>query len=289
MRSELVEYPFQSKFLEVDGQRLAYLDEGQGPVLVMVHGNPSWSYLYRHLISSLSKNYRVIVPDHLGCGFSAKPQDHSYRLADHLANLEAVLAHCQVKHCIMLVHDWGGAIGLGWAGNHPERVNGLVLFNTAAFRSQHIPWRIRVCRWPLLGPLLIRGLNSFAGAAVHMAVQQKMAPEIARSFIAPYDSWANRIATLRFVQDIPLASSHPSWSTLSKVEENLSKLSNIPMLICWGGKDFCFNDHFYHEWQRRFPQAKCHYFPEAGHYVLEDAGEEIEPLVTAFCRENFQR
>ena len=284
--NELAEYPFQPRFLSVDGHKMAYLDEGgrDRPVLVMVHGNPSWSYLFRNLVAGLRDQYRIIVPDHIGCGFSDKPHHYPYRLANHIANLTALLEHCQVERCQLMVHDWGGAIGMGWAGRHADRVASLVVFNTAAFAAPHIPKRIALCRWPLLGPLLVRGLNGFAGAAVFMAVRKKLRPEVARSFVAPYDSWANRIATLRFVQDIPMNPRHPSWPTLLEVEAGLSNLQEKPMLICWGGRDFCFNDYFYDQWQRRFPQAESHYFPEAGHYVLEDAGDEILPLVRQFCQ-----
>jgi len=286
MAMPLAEYPFTPKFLEVaGGHKMAYLDEGEGFPLVMVHGNPSWSYLYRNLVTGLLDNYRIIVPDHLGCGFSAKPQDYPYTLANHIANLETLLEHCNIKRCILVVHDWGGAIGMGWAGSHPQQIAGLVVLNTAAFPSHHIPWRIAVCRWPLLGPLLVRGLNGFAGAAVFMAVAKKMEAKIAQGFLAPYDSWANRVATLRFVQDIPMSKSHPTWPVLQDVAENLTYLAAKPMLICWGGRDFCFNDYFYAQWQSRFPKAQCHYFPDAGHYVLEDAGPEILGLLRQFCKD----
>ena len=268
----LAEYPFNPKvFLTADGDRLSYLDEGDGPTVVMAHGNPSWSYLYRNVVTALKDKYRCIVPDHLGCGFSDKPQDYPYRLQNHIDNFTALLDSQGVERCVVMVHDWGGAIGMGWAGQHPERVAGLVVLNTAAFHSHRIPLRIAVCRWPLLGALLVRGLNGFAGPATFMAVRKKMRPEVKAGFLAPYDSWANRVAVHRFVQDIPLRPGHSSWESLTQVETSLDRLTDKPMLICWGGRDFCFNDHFYREWQQRFPGAQSHYFPEAGHYVLEDA------------------
>ncbi len=278
----LAEYPFQPRYFSVDGHRLAYLDQGQGLPVVMVHGNPSWSYLYRNLVAHLQGRYRCIVPDHLGCGFSDKPQGYPYRLANHLDNLERLLDSLAIKRCVLVVHDWGGAIGMGWAGRHADRVAGVVVLNTAAFRSPLMPLRIAVCRWPLLGKVLVRGLNGFAGAAIFMAVAKRMRPEVAQSFLAPYNSWRNRIAVHRFVQDIPMKPTHPSWSTLVAVEEGLCHLQQVPMLLCWGGRDFCFNDWFYEQWQRRFPQAEAHYYKDAGHYVLEDALEEIAPLVDRF-------
>jgi haloalkane dehalogenase len=278
----LAEYPFRPRQLEIDGHRLSYLDEGQGPVVVMVHGNPSWSYLYRNLVSGLRDRYRCLVPDHLGCGFSAKPADYPYRLSNHIDNLEHLLETLGVARCILIVHDWGGAIGMGWAGRHPERVAGVVVLNTAAFRSSRIPLRISICRWPILGSLLVRGLNGFARAATFMAVTRPMRPEIAAGFLAPYDNWRHRIAVLRFVEDIPMDSDHPSWATLAAVEASLPLLQPCPMLLCWGGRDFCFNDAFFEEWRKRFPAAEAHYFSEAGHYVLEDWMAEILPLIEGF-------
>ncbi len=283
---ELAQFPFTPKSYMVDGHRLAYLDEGSGPPVVMLHGNPSWSYLYRNLIVALRDNYRLIVLDHLGCGFSDKPQDYSYCLHNHIDNLERLLAGLGIKKCSLVVHDWGGAIGMGWAGKYPERVAALVVLNSAAFRSRHIPLRIAICRWPLLGQLLVRGLNGFAGAAVTMAVNKKMKPEVAAGFLHPYDSWQNRIAVFRFVQDIPLDNSHPSWQELVRIENSLILLQNKPMLICWGGRDFCFNQLFYEQWKQRFPQAEAHCFAEAGHYVLEDAFAKIAPLVDDFLKDH---
>ena len=284
----LAEYPYQSRFCEIGGHRMAYLDEGSGPPLVMVHGNPSWSYLYRNLIAGLRDRYRCIAPDHLGCGFSDKPQDYPYRLANHVDNLDRLLESLAIERCILVVHDWGGAIGMGWAVRHPERVAGVVVLNTAAFRSDRLPLRIAVCRWPLLGPLLVRGLNGFARAATFMAVSRPMRAEIARGFLTPYDSWANRIAILRFVQDIPMNEGHPSWSTLLSIENSLHRLQHCPVLLCWGGRDFCFNDSFYQQWRLRFPLAEAHYFAAANHYVLEDALPEIRPLIDAFIERTTQ-
>lgn len=274
--SGLAQYPFTPKMFRLaDGHRLSYLDEGNGPTVVMAHGNPSWSYLYRNLVTALKADYRCLVPDHLGCGFSDKPQDYPYRLQNHIDNFTALLDSRGIERCVLVVHDWGGAVGTGWAGQHPDRVAGLVVLNTAAFHSGLIPLRIAVCRWPLLGALLVRGLNGFALPATFMAVRKKIRPDIKAGFLAPYDSWANRVAVHRFVQDIPLQPNHPSWDSLSRVENSLDQLNDKPMLICWGGRDFCFNEQFYAEWCRRFPHAQSHYFPEAGHYVLEDALPEV--------------
>lgn len=280
--ANLAQYPFSPKTTIINGHRLSYLDEGQGPVLVMLHGNPSWSYLYRNLVSRLRDRFRVIVPDHMGCGLSDKPKDYPYRLRTHIDNLTILLDRLGVDRCSLVVHDWGGAIGMGWAVEHLEKVEKICVLNTAAFLSSRIPLRINICRLPVLGQIIIQGFNGFAWPATFMAVRKKMAKEVAAGFLYPYDSWNHRIATHRFVQDIPLGKKHPSWPDLAKIDSNLAKLQDKPMLICWGGKDFCFNDFFFDEWQQRFPAAQCHYFPEAGHYILEDAFDEVAPLVEKF-------
>ncbi len=278
------DYPFQSNYYTIGEHRLHYVDEGQGDVIVMVHGNPTWSYYYRRLISLLSKQHRIIAVDHMGCGLSDKPQDYDYCLQNHINNLDSLLQNLQIGSFSMVVHDWGGAIGMGVAAKHPDLIKRAMILNTAAFRSQRIPFRISVCRWPFVGKLLVRGLNGFAGPAVTMAVSKKMDKNVAAAFVAPYNSWQNRVAVASFVEDIPLDSSHPSYQTLLTVEKGLEKFQErqLPMLICWGGKDFCFNDSFYDEWCKRFPHADTHYFKEAGHYILEDAFDEIAPLALKF-------
>ena len=200
--------------------------------------------------------------------------------------MEKLLAHLGLPSYSLVLHDWGGAIGMGVAGRAPERVRSLVVMNTAAFRSRRLPFRIRLCRVPILGDLLVRGCNGFARAAISMAVAGRLPGEVAAGYLAPYDSWRNRIATLRFVQDIPLSPKDASWETLLEIEHRLPTFRHTPMLLLWGGRDFCFTREFFEEWRRRFPDAEHHFFPEAGHYLLEDAGQEIGPLVARFLAEN---
>lgn len=285
----LAEYPFEPKRTLINGFNLSYLDEGEGPVIVMLHGNPTWSYFYRNLVVRLRHRYRIIVPDHLGCGLSDKPQDHDYTLANHIDNIEELLRQLDIDRYSLVVHDWGGAIGMGLAVRDPRRLVSSVVMNTAAFLSSRIPLRINVCRVPLLGDIIIRGLNGFAWPATFMAVTKKMAPEIVRGYLAPYDSWTNRIATHRFVQDIPLSSHHRSYQTLAGIDKGLAGLQDKPMMIAWGGKDFCFTEEFYDQWTARFPEAEKYYFAEAGHYLLEDAGDLIIPLIDKFFHSMLDR
>ncbi|MCZ7649052.1 MAG: alpha/beta fold hydrolase [Planctomycetota bacterium] len=281
-------YPFENRYLDRGGLRYHYLDEGQGEPLVMVHGNPTWSFYFRNLVAAFRSHYRCVAPDHIGCGFSDKPGDerYAYTLDRRVDDLEALLERLGLREDLTLIlHDWGGMIGLAYAARHPERVRRFVILNTSAFHlpaSKPFPWQLWLTRTPL-GALLVRGLNLFGrGAARACVTRRPLPPEVRAAYLAPYDSWAHRIAVLRFVQDIPLRPRDPGYETVSGVEQSLARFRDRPMLICWGEKDFVFDRHFLAEWERAFPGAELHRFPDCGHYILEDAGAEIAELVREF-------
>lgn len=283
------DYPFDPHWTNLSGHRLHYLDEGSGSPVVMVHGNPNWSYYWRKLIPALSDRFRCLAIDHIGCGLSDKPDDahYDYTLARRIADLEAWLDQLGVKENITLIaHDWGGMIACGFAVRHPERIAKFVMLNTAAFplpKTKPVPWQLRLARTPLLGALLVRGFNAFSRGAVKSCVTRRpMPPDVAAAYCAPYDSWANRIAVHRFVQDIPLNPSDRVWNTVKEVEAGLHRLNDKRMLIGWGDRDFVFDHHFATEWQRRFPAAEWLRFPDAGHYILEDAADELIPAIRNF-------
>lgn len=272
-------YPWRHHFLGLNGLNLNYVDEGTGPAMLMVHGNPTWSFYYRHLIKAFSSHFRCVVPDHMGCGFSDKPQDYNYSLENHIQNLEKLVAFLGLKDITLVVHDWGGAIGMGLATRHPELIKRIVVLNTAAFLSQNIPKRIALCKAGKFGEFLVRGLNGFAWPATFMATKRGLPKDVKAAYLAPYDSWNNRIAVSRFVQDIPLEESHPSWKTLATIESDLPKV-RVPKLIVWGGRDFCFDRTFFEKWISIYPDAEAHWIANAGHYVLEDAPKQaIETMV----------
>jgi haloalkane dehalogenase len=278
-------YPFTSHELRIGGNRYHYLDEGTGPVLLMVHGNPTWSFYWRNLIQALRPRYRVIVPDHIGCGLSDKPQDYPYRLQNHIDNLGKLIEHLDLREITLLAHDWGGAIGMGAAVAAPARFARFVLFNTAAFRSQEMPLRIRICRAPGgVGRFLVRGLNGFLRGALVMGLSDhaRLTPAVHSGYLAPYNSWANRIAIHRFVLDIPLDPSHPSYQTLQQVENGLAQFRDHPVQLVWGMRDWCFTGRFLDRFRDFFPQAEVQRFEDAGHWVIEDAHERIIPLVERF-------
>ena len=280
-------YPFTSHWLHLDDINYHFLDEGSkdAPPIVMLHGNPTWSFYYRTLIPELSKTHRVIVPDHVGCGFSDKPQDYPYTLEQHIQNLEVLINHLGLEHITFVLHDWGGAIGMGYATRHPKKASRFVIFNTAAFLSNKVPLRIKICRVPIIGAFLVRALNGFALAAFKFATKQprRFSKQVRTGYIAPYDNWQNRIAIHRFVCDIPLEANHPTRKTVEEIDSKLYLLRDCQMLIIWGKGDFCFTERdFLPMWQTRFPDAEVHVIPNAGHYVVEDAHEQILPYIEQF-------
>ncbi len=275
--------------LDLGGLRYHYLDEGQGEPVVMLHGNPTWSFYYRRLVEALNGSARTIVPDHIGCGLSDKPDDsrYEYTLDRRARDLEVLLDHLGVDRGITLVlHDWGGMIGMAYAARHPKRIARLIILNTAAFHlpaSKPFPWPLWVCRDTPLGAWLVRGRNAFCRGAARVGCRRRPMPrEIRDAYLAPYDSWDHRIAVHRFVQDIPLKLGDRSFDAVTRAQSRLGSFADVPILIAWGMKDFVFDRHFLAEWARRFPRADVHRFPEAGHYVLEDEGDRIIPLVRAF-------
>ena len=271
-------YPFAPRrFRTPGGATMSYLDEGPrtDEAVLMVHGNPTWSFYYRDVVKTLAPEVRCVVPDHVGMGLSDKPEGYDYRLETRIADVEALVDSLGLKRIHLIVHDWGGAIGFGFAVRHPEKIGRIVILNTAAFFSPHLPRRIALCRAGFLGKWLVRGLNGFAGPATWMSTVRPLAAEVKRGYLFPYDSWAHRVAVHRFVQDIPMRASHPTRVVLDGIEAGLSLLAERKKTILWGGRDFCFNDHFLAHWTRVCPEAEVHRYDDAGHYVLEDAGEDI--------------
>ncbi len=281
-------YPFDAHHFDCDGLRYHYLDEGAGDPVVMVHGNPTWSFYYRDLARALRTDHRVLVPDHIGCGLSEKPDDarYAYTLSRRIDDLEAWLDSLALDRPITLVgHDWGGMIAMGWAVRHPERVGRIVLMNTAAFHlpeDMRMPRSLAFVRNTRLASFLVRRCNLFARGAAWLAPARPLPKALRDAYCAPYDTPDHRIATLRFVQDIPLAPGDPAYDAVTGIEQGLSHFAETPILLLWGERDFVFAPPVLELFERAWPHAQSHRFPRAGHYVLEEARDEILPLVRDF-------
>jgi haloalkane dehalogenase len=283
-------YPFASQELKIDGLRYHYLDEGSGPVLLLSHGNPTWSFFWREIVTALRGEYRLIVVDHIGCGLSDKPSpaQYPYRLARRAEDMNRLVEHLDLRDVTLVAHDWGGAIGMGAALLNTERYSRFVLMNTAAFRAPTCPWKIRLCHIPVLGQIGVQGLNLFVKAALVEATAkpERMTPLVQAGFAAPYDSWANRAAVYRFVQDIPLRPSHPSYQTLLDIENGLAQFRGHPVCFIWGMKDWCFTPWFLEKFREFLPQAEVHKIEDAGHYVVQDSPEQVIEIMRGFFKAN---
>lgn len=282
-------YPFTSRFVEVNGFAMHYVDEGEGEPVVLLHGNPTWSFYFRELVKGLAHAYRCIAPDHIGCGLSARPgpSEYGFRLRNRVDDIEAFIAALGLeKDITLVVHDWGGMIGSAFAVRHPQRISRLVVLNTAAFlkpEAKPLPWTLKFIRsLPALATPAVLGLNLFARGAAWTASVRRLPADVRQGLLAPYNSWHNRLATLKFVQDIPLSPADPSYDLAAEVDHILDRLRGKPMLVCWGERDFVFDRDYLAEWQRRFPQAEVHCFSDAGHYVLEDVPDRVLNLIEDF-------
>jgi haloalkane dehalogenase len=279
--------------MDLNGLKYHYLDEGSGDPILMLHGNPTWSFYYRELVKALSPNFRTIAPDHIGCGLSDKPTEerYDYRLKNRVNDLEVFIDHLNLRRRItLLLHDWGGIIGMAYALRYRATIGRIILLNTAAFlppSGKRLPIRLRLIRnFKPLAITAVLGLNLFCHGALFMAAHKRISKDVKSGLIAPYNTWRNRIATLKFVQDIPLKQEDTSYGIVKYVDENLHRLADLPVLICWGQRDFVFDSNYLKEWQRRFPNAEVHAFQDAGHYVLEDVPEKIIPITYDFLNKH---
>lgn len=282
-------YPFESKFTNINGHQMHYVDEGEGPPVVMVHGNPTWSFYFRNVINALSKNFRAIAPDHIGCGFSDKPDTGSYpyTLSSRVSDFGSFIGTLDLDEKInLVVHDWGGMIALAWAVDHPDRVNKIVITNTSGFflpEDKQFPRTLALIKYlKIFAVPAVLGLNIFARGALYLGSETPLPGMVKKGLVEPYNSWKNRIATLKFVQDIPISEKDQSFAVVDHVQNHLNRLDASQLMFLWGAKDFVFDLTFLNEFRRRFPRAATHVFHDAGHYLFEDKPEETCRLIPAF-------
>lgn len=291
-------YPFESRFITVDGQRMHYVDEGKGETLLLLHGNPTWSYLYRHMIEDLSKRYRCIAPDHLGFGFSDKPRHGDYSMRAHIMRLDAFVAKLGLENVTMVAQDWGGIIGLGWAVRHKERIRRLVLMNTTGFvprdrfafaKMRPLPhgllwlWALKV---PVLGEVFVQGLNGFAKVLLPAGIQhrERLTPQAMEGYLDPYPTWASRRAHLKAVRQVPLLPTHPTWRLLQEIGAELDGWQ-VPTQLIWGMRDPVFVPWFLEEFERRLPNhAPSVRIDDASHFLQDDRPDRICETIRGFMQ-----
>ena len=290
-RPILADYAFQPNFFRrtEDDLALHYLDEGQGAPVIMVHGNPTWSFFWRKLIPALAPDFRCLVPDHLGMGWSARPsaEQYGFRLADRVRDLTFLTEHWNLdRPAHLLVHDWGGPIGLSWAAANPEKVASLTIMNTGTRvpPDYRLPLRLGLFKmFRPLGDLLARRLNWFARGTAFFGPARRLPPAVELGFLAPYLKREDRLALAKFVEDIPLSPNHPSYELLAETNHRLTtSLAKKPMTLIWGLRDFVFNRKVFLDWRNRFPDAPALVLPQAGHYLLEDEPTRIAGHIRSF-------
>jgi haloalkane dehalogenase len=284
-------YPFASHWADLPTGRMHYIDESpsnangddEQETLLFVHGNPTWSFHWRHLITGLRDRYRRVAVDHIGCGLSEKPA-RFLTLNDHIDNLCAFVDQLNLDRVTLIAQDWGGAIGLGAMLRRNAQLKRIILFNTGAFPPRYIPWRIRACRGPVLGRLGLQGANLFSLAALRMTLSRRksLSPDVAAGYLAPYDSWAKRQAVYGFVRDIPTNPQSETWRTLAKIEAELPTLADRPTCLIWGMRDWCFRPDCLERFIEAWPNVEVHRLADVGHWVVEDALEDALSLTNSF-------
>jgi haloalkane dehalogenase len=278
---DLEEYPFAAHHRELPMGRMHFVDEGSGPPVVMVHGNPAWSFIYRRLIRRLAPTHRCVAPDHIGFGLSDKPAGWTYRPVDHARNLEALIEGLGLEGITLIVHDWGGPIGLSYAVAHPENVAGLVILNTWMWPVDDDRHFIAFSR--LMGGrpgrFLIRCGNLFARVVVPRSYgdRRRLTRDVHRHYLRPLGTPVERTACSILPGEI-LGST--GW--LRGLWERRSALADIPTLIVWGMEDIAFREKELRRWSEVFDGARVMRLPGVGHDIQEEAPDELGDAVADF-------
>ena len=275
------EYPFKHHYFKVNDTTMHYVDEGEGEVLLFVHGTPSWSFEFRNVIKFLSKKYRCIAIDHIGFGLSEKPAKYDYTVQNHTASLLKLITHLQLNQFTMLVHDFGGIIGLAAAEQIPEKIKGLVILNTWCRSIQDEPEykKMKMILGSPLMPLLYRYLNFSAKYILPAAFgeRSRLTPEIHQHFLRPFSKVSERNGTIAFAKSLLRDQDY-----YARKKEKLSILKDKPVLIIWGMKDEFITEKHLLWMQEQFPGSKVVRYDDAGHFVLEEKSVVAGPVIAEF-------
>ena len=288
-------WPHPPRWFDSADGRMHYVDVGEGRPVVMVHGNPTWGYLYRRFIKAVvGAGYRAVVPDHLGFGRSEKTGDAAlYGVPRHAGRLDALLESLDLEDATVVVQDWGGPIGLAWAASHPARVRSLVVLNTFCHRPPEnvpMPLPLRLFRTPGVGEAMVKGLNAFTKlflfgeGTVH---SERLGDDERAAYLAPHPTWASRTAALVFPREIPAGPTGRVADFTADVHDRLvPAFRDKPVMIAWPMKDTAFGPEMLTDlWLPDFPHAEVLRVEDAGHYIQEDAHEVVIPRLLPFLSE----
>ncbi|HBH60699.1 MAG TPA: alpha/beta hydrolase [Nitrospiraceae bacterium] len=277
------EYPFKSHLLELEMGTMHYVDEGEGEPIVMVHGNPTWSFVYRHLIKKLSKNYRCIAMDHIGFGLSDKPGNWSYYPEDHAKNLKALIERLNLKEITLVVQDWGGPIGISYAVSKPENVKRLIILNTWMWPVHGDPHYERFSKFMggAIGRFLIRRFNFFVRVVMKKAMgdPSKLTAPVHQHYLKALEKAEERRGCWTFPKQIL-----DSGAWLDSLWSQRDKIKDKPALIFWGMKDIAFREKELTRWTSLFRNSTVIRYADAGHFLQEEKGIEMYPLIEDFLK-----
>ena len=279
------EYPFKSNFMEFDLGRMHYIDEGAGKPIVLLHGNTTWSFLYRHMIKGLSENYRCIAPDYFGFGLSDKPRKWSYLPEDHSKYIAQLIDKLELNDITLVVQDWGGPIGLSYAVKNPGNIRRLVIMNTWMWSVKddfHFRLFARLMGGPF-GRFLITRFNFFAKRVMKMGIsdKSKLTKPIHQHYLTPLKHPKDRKGSWVFPKEI-IGSS--KW--LSSLWMQKDKIKDKPTLLIWGMKDIAFREKELKIWESLFSNSKTVRLDFVGHYVQEEEREKLCPVILDFLLKN---
>ncbi len=275
-------FPFRSRFAQVDGHDVHYVDEGSGPVLLMLHGNPTWSFVYREVIMALRDRFRCVAPDYPGFGLSTAAPGYGHRPADHAAVIAGLVDHLELDEITLVVQDWGGPIGLWVAEQRPAAFAGLVIANTWAWPVNGDP-HFEIFSWVMGGPVgrrLIGRFNLFVNAMIPAGHRRRRlsAAEMAQ-YRKPLATPARRHATAVFPREIIAGRGF-----LATVQAGLPALSGLPSLIVWADRDVAFRDRERRRWEALLPDHTTVVLTGAGHYLQSDAPAEFAAAIDDWVR-----
>jgi haloalkane dehalogenase len=268
------EYPFEHKYYKTQYGRMHYVDEGEGEAVVMVHGNPSWSFEYRNVIKELSKKVRCIAPDHIGFGLSDKPSDFSYLPEDHAENFSKFMNSLKLDNITLVLGDWGGPIALSYAINNPDKIKNIVITNTWLWSVKWNPYYIGFSSFMggPIGKMLIKNQNYFATSMVRTLFGDKAryTQTVADHYEKPFENPEERTGNFMFPRHIIKSS---KW--LNYLWDNAGMLRTKNSVIAWGLKDIAFKEKELLRWKEFFPYSRRIYFKDAGHFFAEEKPVEL--------------
>jgi len=277
--------PFESKYIQISGYNMHYLDvydDINKPIVLLLHGNPTWCFFYRNLIQELKSDFRLIAPDYIGLGLSDHPENTHYRVSHRVNQVNDLIKKLNINKFSIVMHDWGGSIGTSLAVKNVEKIERLVYLNTTLTETESLPGIIKNAAKPLIGKFLTKTSKSFLRTTTNLGVAKKLPKDIKKSYFLPYKTKKNRTAIWDFVADIPFDSKDASYADMLDLAEKIPLLKEKPVKIIWGLKDPCFHKEMLNNVAAHFPQADVLELPSASHLVLEDEPEICNSEIKSF-------